>query len=488
MPNARFTLGGGTIAQVTQLANTIPPDQQPVPNPTPGGTVTFAYTGAPLRAIGARTWCGGYPHNGNPGGGITVIPQPSLGVMTVMAWWPNCTNPIVMRTHQDGSVHPVRGAYPLNVSAPTVTNYATNPSIETGLNGYVANTGNPTLTQVTRADMPTSRNHAIRATLTTGTTNQVTVPQSIPVTGNAPFTVALDLRVPALPTGGVAVDVAYLDGAGGTISTVTTSLSGDVLLPSVNQFGRIGFVCTPPLGAASIATVKFSAIGEVALSWMELDEILIVPGSMPLQAYYDGSVLGGVWNGTLDLSTSSLAPVVTFNDGECPLDQYVTYTVANFAPTGGTASTPGTELLSNNQTWVTNPNDPGNPRLVLFKEAAFAIVHAAQQGVFLPLGRSKASVITGGVRGPGTGTMTWGVMGASDYSDGFAVRDDWRDHVLHDQSALCFRMPKAFGYGDAMWVNLGDTTEDPEGRGPNQPTRVYSAPFTEVDAPEIVTF
>lgn len=130
------------------VENTIPPGQQLPPDVPPGGTTRYTYgVQSGVYPWGMRSWAGGIPAPVWPGGGIILVPNSDNGTMRVLAWWPNASGLQLFRIDADGRT-PVRGGYPIVSDQPTRRNYATNPSVETGLNGYVPSDGNPNLTQL----------------------------------------------------------------------------------------------------------------------------------------------------------------------------------------------------------------------------------------------------------------------------------------------------------------------------------------------------
>lgn len=478
MALGNLPVGSAAVGAGTSLDSIIPPNIQPVPDPIPGATTQYSVQTPKIPVLGMLSLGGGTFWPAYPTGGISVVPMPDTGVVHGQAWWPDCVNPTVVRVSDDGSVHAVRGAYPLDASTkPTRRNYCTNPSLEGGAaTGYVAGTGAPTLTVTTRPDFVGPRNHVLRATIAASGTDEITIPQSCPLAAIEAF--GADLLISTTPTGPVTVTWAFADYTGASAGSVSTTVPVADVLAAVGQYHRVSTLTVPPATAASITTVKLAVAGLPAGGSFSIDRV-IMPGPSSLDTTHgDGASLGGSWTGTAELSVSVLAPVLVFDDGEAPLDQPLVYQVACASVLGGTATASSVVLNSGGTTWVTHPRDPAHPRRLVVKDAAPALTRPANSGVFQPIGRPNPVIVSSAARQGMTGTLVWGAFS-------FDERDDW-DSLLQDLSPMLFRMPREYRYGDGVWWFLGDAVEDPSGLGPQQDMRVFSAPFTQVDPPLIL--
>jgi hypothetical protein len=371
----------------------------------------------------------------------------------------------LLRTGPDGVLTPVRGGYPVTPTA-TVVNYATNPnSLSTA--GYVPGTGSPTLSLYARTDIG---GNAVRATIASPGTDEVTVPQSLLA---APIvSVAFDLQLSAKATA-VTVTLAWNDGSGNALTATAPTLTADQISSATGQFTRFALSVAPPAAAATCPSLKVTAAGMPAGGTMDLDRWKLVAAA-DAGVYGDGDSLGGQWTGTAGLSTSVLAPVQTVVDGECPLDVACSYAV--YAPfiTGNFARTPVVTLASNENSWLTHPAYPSAPVQVYPCEAP-ALVRKIAQGVFPIIGRANPIVVSAASRLSPTGTM---MIDAAT----FAARDQLLS-MFADGSAVLLRAPADFGYGQGLWLAIGDVTEDPKGRPAWSQSRPLTVAFTVVDSP-----
>lgn len=452
----------------------VPPPGQTIPPPIPGGSAVY-YAAA---ENGVYPWAlGGWAGARNPlaylVGGIVAAPDPAAGTVNVTAWWPYASALLLVRVHPDGSRVPVRGGYSVPVSGSTRRNYAANPSIESGLNGWLPKDGNPTLTQG-QGDAAVGSSFA-RATTAAGSggANGVGIPTSL--TGAAPMTIGFAWRGSSLPTS-LTVKVAWTDEGGGALATSSAALTADQLAAGVNQWTRPVVTLTPPSGAVT-PTVSVVAAGMPTGSTLDLDAVTIESGVTSGSAF-DGTTLGAVWVGTPGLSDSILAPVVTVVDRECPLDVDVSYTVTSPGITGGRATSAPVQLASQWRTWLTHP-DTGRPLMSVDVKTTPALEFGAEQGVFFPLGARRPVVISAKRRQAATGTLVFNV-------NSFAERDQLAD-LLDDLQPVLLRAPAAYGLGLGMWLSLGTVTEDRGGRKAYQDAATLSAPFYVVDAPDPVS-
>lgn len=436
-------------------SSNLPPPTQVLPPPVPGGSVTYSWS----------AWNGFYPYSylsyaGVPPqialtiGGVVAVPDAERGVVEVQGWWPDATVLHFVRIEPDGSRHPVRGAYGLTVDEATRLNYSTNPGFEVGLNGVVTDAGTPTLTRIgldTDPAIPAGY-YAMRATVAGAGSNGVTIPTSL--TGALPVTVGFDARFSVRPTG-LRVVVSWTDAVGGALSTNTVNVSAAMINGTVNQFGRVVATLTPPAGAVT-PTVKIIADGVTAGSTMDLDGVTIEKGTTFTDgSRFDGDTLGGSWTSTEGLSTSRLAPVKTVVDGEAPLDVPVHYVVSNPSLIGGLVVSSAVGLPSVGRwCWLTHPLRSTEPLRVDLKQVP-NLEHGIEQGVFYPIGATRAVVVTSQRRTP-TAELIFNAVS-------FAERDALLS-LMSDGMPLLLRAPAHYGYGTGTWWALGGVTEDREGR------------------------
>lgn len=449
------------------IPNTAPPGQQ-IPPPVPGGTTAFTFTAQQGAAAWAlRSWAGGSQVPVWPGGGVILVPDAARGVMRVYVWWPDATDLLVVRITPDSTRTPVRGGYPARPTTATRRNYATNPGLEAGLNGYVSSDGSPTLSTVAGAVGA----NALRATVAGAGSLGVTVPHSLAATPQATIGVALNFS--ARPTG-VTISLAYNNSTGGALTPSVITLTADQINNSVGQWGRQTGTVTAPASAATVGSIKVLATGMPAGGTMDLDALTIEQGQTDGTAF-DGETLGGTWTGTRYLSTSVLAPVIVIDDGECPLDTGVVYEVYYASVVGGRVTSQQSLLPSGDRTWLTHPATPGAPFVVQPSAPTFTRTYPVDQGVFHVLGRARPLVVSAQQRYSATGTITFGTLSAEEREQLLTTVDDLAPVLL--------RTPGGYDPGD-MWLALGELTVDTQGRMPWQDTRMISAPFVEVDPPD----
>jgi hypothetical protein len=449
------------------------PGESTIPPPIPGATTTFVYNYQPGTGPWAmRSWAGALPLVSNPGGGISIAPNPDTGVMQVWAWWPDAPVVQLLRINVNGDRSPVRGAYGLTVSGGTRRNYATNPSAEVDLSGYVPGTGSPTLTRVARVGA-SSGSWAWRATVAGAGTNEVTIPHSLPAQS---VTVALDLKLSALPTG-VTISLGWTNSSGGALTTSSVSLTADQYTASVNQFYRHKVTLTPPAGAANAGSLKVTTTGMPAGGQMEGDLVLAEVGISD-GSYVDGSLLGGTWVGTAHLSVSLLAPIQFIQDGECPLDVPVRYEVYNPALSGGRITSAPATLLSANRAWLTHPDATSTPMEVRLTTTP-GLVHALPQAVFPILDSPFPFPVSAAQRLAPNGAVE--VIATT-----FAERDEILG-MFGTGTPVLLRQPDRFGRGEGEWIVLADITEDALDQKGWGELRLLRAPFQVVESPDPVT-
>jgi hypothetical protein len=391
--------------------------------------------------------------------------------MRVAAWWPYAPALQLIRIHPDGSRYPVRNAFSLETTTETRTNWATNPSMEQGLNGYVPDAGNPTLERVVPGVV--EGDSYLRATVAAAGNDGVTVPNSLP--GGLEVTIGFDLFLPD-PATSFTVRLNWVDVEGLALAPVSVQLSANDINRSVGQFNRQVAHLQTPSGGFS-ATVTLIAGGIAASSYIALDKITAEQGQTS-GTYFDGDTPGATWLGLEDFSASALAPVITVDDGECPFDVSVTYELSNPAPAGGTMSSAPSVLYSDDTTWLTHPSDSTNPIRVIV-DSVPVLTRKARQGVFEPIGTEFPVVVSERTRSSYSGEIDFWVVTREE-------RTRLRD-LFEDMQPVLLRAPADYGYDDNMWLSLGDLREDPKNRIAQQGTRMISAPFRQVAPPDELT-
>lgn len=467
---------GDTYGLAPWAATTLPaPPLGQLPPPIPGDPARYSY-GQQIGVLpwGIGTYGGAMQPNAYPGGGVLATPSPDTGVITVTAWWPSAPALLLTRITPDGTRTPVRGGYALTVSTPTRRNYATNPSIETGLNGYVPDAGSPTLTQLADATAPAGA-YVLRATVAGAGSCGVTIPTSLlsPTVGQ-PVTAGFALRTSARPTS-LTLSIGWADILGVALATSTATLTSDQINASVGQWARQVLTVVPPNGAVT-PTVKIIAGGMPAGGTMDLDALTIEVGSTTAAAF-DGGTLGANWLGTAHLSASVLAPLQYLLDGECPLDTTVAYVVTNPGLTGGWVQGDPTALPSLERSWLTHPARSGAPQRVNLRRKPvrdFPI----QQGTFAPINRKKKVVVSAAQRQGAEGKIEFNALSEAEHQ---ALMD-----MFIDGSPVLLRAPSDYNFPD-QWLALATVTDDPEDRLAFQDAWLLSAPFVEVDPPSLLT-
>lgn len=400
---------------------------------------------------------------------FTAVPMASIGVVRITAWWPDVAQIQLVRISPDGTRTPVRGGYPATVVGSTRRNYSTNPGIETSTAGYTAGTGTPTLTRIARVDDPNGA-WSLNASNAGAGTSEVNIPHSLIV---GTVTVGLDLKTSALPSG-VSISLGWNNSSGTPLTATTVALTSGQYTPSVGAFVRQVVTLAPPVGAAQVGVLKITATGMPAGGAMGLDRVTIEAATSD-GSYFDGDTQGGYWTGTAELSTSVMAPVQIIDDGEAPLDVPVTYEMATPGLQGiRLASTPVT-LDSQDRVWLTHPSDPGEP-LEIFNIPTPDLEHVLDQGIFPILDSKYPFSVSAAKRQAPSGDLEL-------IADTFAARDQLLEGMFSDGTPVLLRTPTDFGYGEGMWIVLGNIRESAGGQKPNQPLRTLAARFQVVAPP-----
>lgn len=468
-----FAAHGAAAYAAPVITNAIPPGQQ-IPPPVPGGTTAFTYVvQAGLSAWALVSWAGAAQVPVWPGGGIILVPDADRGVMGVRVWWPDAAGLLLVRITPDGVRTPVRRGYPAIPAAATRRNYCTNPGAEAGLNGYVPADGSPTLSTVTGL----VGSNALRATVAGAGSLGLTVPHTLPVSPQA--TIGVALKFSARPTS-LVISVGYTDSGGGALATQTATLTADQINGSVGQWGRQIVTVTTTTGAANVGSIKILAGGMPANGTMDVDAVTIEQGATVGTAF-DGEDPGAIWTGTRHLSTSVLAPIISLDDAECPLDIAVTYEAYYPAVVGGRVTSQQSLLPSEGTTWLTHPTRTGGPIAVDLRTVP-TLTHDIEQGVFYPLDDGSGElvypvVVSASRRRAPTGTVGFNAISG-------AERATLLD-LFRDGSPVLLRSPSEYMYADgSQWIVLGAITDDREGRKAWQDAWLLSAPFYEVAAPD----
>lgn len=458
-------LGRGMLAGGEQAA-TSPPGIV-LPPTVPDGTTVFYYDSqVAARPLALGGLAGAGPQAIYPGGGIILVPDPTNGVMKVMAWWPDAAGLQLIRTPFAGSSQLVRGGSPLTVTTATRRNWSTNPDIA-ATTGYTAGAGSPTLTQVARTDSVGGQ--MLRATNASAGSSAVVLAGTLP--GGTDATIAMDLQFSAVPSS-VTVSIAWTNSGGGSVGSTTSILTATQIVFSVGQLYRQVFPLTIPAGAAA-GVVTITAGGMPAAGQMHLDRVTLEAAATD-GSYVDGTTLGGQWLGTTGLSTSVIAPIITLLDGECPVDIPVVYQLSNPSLTGGRITSQAATLSASGTTWLTHPSSPSAP-LAIDLRVKPVLERGVEQGVFWPMGEDKALTVSSAQRRAPTGGLAFNAISLTE-----------RDALLakfRDVSPVLLRTPVEYGYPADWWVSLGSLTEDPEGRKNWQDAWLLTAPFVTVRTP-----
>jgi len=230
---------------------------------------------------------------------------------------------------------------------------------------------------------------------------------------------------------------------------------------------------SPPSGAVT-PTLKIVNAGMPAGGTVDLDAIVFEIGSTD-GSYVDGDSLGGSWVGTADLSASVIAPILTLQDGECPLDTIVSYLVSYPGITGGRVQSTPVVLNSIGYAWLTHPQAPDEPVLINLREPP-VLKRVLQSGVFYPLGGQYPIVVTDSQRRAASGSMTLVWLS-------FTERDAL-NAMLADGSPLLLRTPADYGYDADLWLSFQDVSEDRDGRKPWQDAGLLKGDFVTVARPD----
>lgn len=445
-----------------------------IPPPIPADGARFSYhSGLGQYPWAYGLWSGGYPAVPYPGCGVLTDADPARGVVELRVWWPYESTLWVVRVHPDSTRVPVRGAYPLTIPLGSDRyNYASNPSAETAITGFLPDQGNPTVARIADPTAPAG-DMVVRATNSAAGANGVRMPTALTLNlqQEVRLTVGWALRLSARPTA-VTLTVRWQSPGGDELTPTNVVLTANQVNESVSQWHRQVVTLTQPANAVT-PSVSVTADGMPSGGTVDLDAVTIEIGDTGGSAF-DGDTLGGFWVGARGLSESALAPTVTVYDAECPLDVVVSYQVAETGITAGWVISDPLTLESGERSWLTHPNHPDAP-LRLDLQTVPALARAIDQGIFWPIGAHRAIVVSAPRR------AATGELAINSYS--FAHRDMLRSY-LDDGNPLLLRTPSGYGYdATGVWLAIGAVTEDRGNRKAWQDYTLIRAPFTEVAAP-----
>jgi hypothetical protein len=440
-----------------------------IPPPVPKSSQSFTWGApSPVRPWAAGGWAGGIAPAVYHGGGVQADPDSDTGVVNVQVWWPNVRSLELMRLTPDGVATPVRGGFPI-ATGPTRFNYCSNPSGQVSNAGYFPRTGGPTFTApLVRAD---TNGPYLGVNVTSTGTVSFDLPYS-GLPGRGAYTIGFDLLLPRRPGTGV-VTMNFTDNMGVATASATTTIDNDALNNAIGQWARVFVNLTAPNNATTVTQINVSFTSMVTSDQIGISEATVETNHTD-GSPADGNLLGGLWTGTVGLSTSMLASIATVVDGEAPLDVPVMYQVWNTSISGGFAQSIQVTLDSNGTSWLSHSSDPGNPASVS-PTVVPSVKKTLQQTTLTIIGRSHPVVITAGVRQAPSGTITLDTPTV-------AYRAQILD-MMDDGSPLLLRAPAEYGYGYSQWMAFGDVDVDPQGRLAYHGTRFLNIPYQEVDAP-----
>lgn len=174
--------------------------------------------------------------------------------------------------------------------------------------------------------------------------------------------------------------------------------------------------------------------------------------------------------GPLQLTTSGSNRVGTVYDYEMPYGVGVTYSTSEQP-----ANVSGSVSVTSASVWLVHPGVPDRSMPILVQSVS-ATTRGVNRGVFYPMGRANAVVVTDGRRQLVAGSVN--LLTQTD-EERRALVD-----LLADAAVLQLNVPasKAFGI-DTAYLSVGEVTEARPSRMLQQPDRVWELPFVTVDAP-----
>jgi hypothetical protein len=171
----------------------------------------------------------------------------------------------------------------------------------------------------------------------------------------------------------------------------------------------------------------------------------------------------------LTLVTSGSNRVGTVYDYEMPLGAAVTYsTVQNPASTASAQ-------VDSSVSWLVHVGVPALSITIRIKELSTR-TRKVSRGVFQPIGRRNAVVVTDGARKGNEGTLSLLTLTMPERLD--------LDEILNDSSVLLLNVPQSNGWGvDSQYISIGDVDEVRVTPFLGEAARVWTLPFIQVDSP-----
>lgn len=173
----------------------------------------------------------------------------------------------------------------------------------------------------------------------------------------------------------------------------------------------------------------------------------------------------------LVLTTSGTTRIGTVYDYEMPLGSAVTYSTVE-RPT-----VTSTVTIDSPVVWLVHPGVPALSMPVDFRIDSFqAEQFAVKSGIFYPMGRRNAVVVTDGRRRGAIGSFTVGTETLAELGQLQALIDD--------AGVLLLNVPTPFGLGiDSQYVSIQDVTIRRRSNIGSDPQRDVEMPYVVVDSP-----
>ena len=419
----------------------------------------------------------GYPS----AGGLSATPDPLLGTVRVAAWWASAPYLRLARL-VNGVRTPVRGAYPIPVTARTRYNRCTNPSAETNTAGWLAG-ANTTLSRITEAAMPAGIG-AFRFKATAAGAVNATVPVALPLPEGDPF-ISMALRLSAAPGGALTLTGTWTDQNGVSMGTTSVTIAAAALTAYVGRWDRTPVLALPVATSAAAAAgsgnatavatsgvLTMSVAGMPANGTVDVDAVLI-EGRSSDGVYFDGGWQYAAWSGTAHGSTSAKAPVLELVDREAPLDVEVQYELTAPNQPGYVVTSEPIVLPSEDRTWLSHPVLTAALPVTVTKQPK--VTRTIERGVHKVIGRPRPIAVSASTRDSESGTLE--VLVTT-----FAERDRVWD-MLDDGQPLLLRAPARLGHGPGEWISVADADLEAPGHGAWEGARTFSLPYQVVDGP-----
>ena len=190
-----------------------------------------------------------------------------------------------------------------------------NPSIETATTGY-HNSGAGTTSALTAVGDAIIGSNVIRATLAAVSGAGLSYGDTttfIQVTGGATYTWSFYARVPSTSPAAWAnpfPQLIWKTDSSGAINVSAVSGATISSIPVSNTWQRVTVTATAPVNARAVYLSFASATVPTAGTLVDLDGMLFEQSGFA-DAYFDGSVTGGAWVGTANLSASTITPAAS---------------------------------------------------------------------------------------------------------------------------------------------------------------------------------